>query len=84
MKLQDLLASSANPKQLSLTVTGALSLIVPLAALVIKATGHDVDNATLQNIVAVIGDAVFAIGTAVSSIMMVVGVIRKLVIAFQK
>lgn len=83
MKLKDLLASSQDPKQLSMTITGALTLIVPLAALVIKSTGHEVSNAELQEGVNMIGDAVFAVGTAVSSILLVYGAVRKLINALR-
>lgn len=80
--MNNLLASSVDPKQLSLTVKGFLLLIVPLAGMLISYSGHHVDNSSLENIATIVGDAVYAIGGAVSAIALVVGAIRKLNASF--
>ena len=75
--LQQVLQSSKDPAKLSLTVTGLLTTVIPVMGLVINASGHSVDNATLQSIVTAIGSAIVAIGAAVSAVMTIWGLVRK-------
>lgn len=81
--MNKLLASSSDPKQLSLTIKGALVLLVPLVALIVKAAGGQVDNADLQGIVDVIADIVFFAGSIVSLGATLVGAVRKIVNSFK-
>lgn len=81
--MNKLLASSTDPKQLSLTIKGALTLVLPLAALIIKATGGQVDNKDLEGIIEVIGDIAFFAGSILSLGAIFVGAIRKIVNSFK-
>ena len=81
--MKQLFASSADPKQLSLTIKGALMLIVPLAAMVIKAVGGDVTNYDLEQIVDIITDLVFFVGSIVSLGAILWGAVRKLLNSFK-
>lgn len=77
-KLEQILASCKDPSKLSLTVVGVLSTLIPLAGFAINASGHSVDNASLQAIVTAIGSAIVAVGSAVSACLTVWGLVRKL------
>lgn len=81
--MNKLLASSIDPKQLSLTIKGALTLILPLAALLIKAAGGEVDNKNLEQIVEVISDIAFFVGSILSLGAILVGAVRKIVNSLQ-
>lgn len=81
--MNKLLASSIDSKQLSLTIKGALTLILPLAALLIKAAGGQVDNKDLEGIIEVIGDIAFFAGSILSLGAIFVGAIRKIVNSFK-
>ena len=81
--MNKLLVSSTDPKQLSLTIKGALTLILPLAALLIKASGGQVDNQDLEGIIEVIGDIAFFAGSILSLGAIFVGAIRKIVNSFK-
>ena len=81
--MNKLLASSSDPKQLSLTIKGVLVLILPLAAVAMKAAGHQVDEELLKNGIDLLSDAIIAIGGAVSAVALVVGAVRKIVNSFK-
>lgn len=78
------LTSSSDPKQLSLTVRGVLVAVVPLVAVGIKLAGGELDDSQVQAIVDGVSEAVFLFGSAVSVIMMVVGLIRKVYNTFSQ
>lgn len=75
--LEQILQSSQDPDQLSLTVKGVLSALIPVAGAILVWTGHSVDNATLQAIVDAIGNLIIVGGTAVSMFATLWGLIRK-------
>jgi hypothetical protein len=75
--MNKLLASSSDPKQLSLTVRGVLVAVVPLVAVVIRAAGGELDDSQVQAIIDGVSEAVFLLGSAVSAVMMVAGLVRK-------
>lgn len=80
--MNKLLASSTDPKQLSLTVKGFLILLIPIATLVIKLAGGEVSNETLQTIIDNIADIVFFSSSILSLIAMIVGAVRKIAKSF--
>lgn len=82
--MNKLLASSSDPKQLSLTVRGVLVAVVPLVAVVIRAAGGELDDSQVQVIIDSVSNAVFMFGSAVSLIMMVAGLIRKVYKTFSQ
>ena len=82
--MNKLLASSSDPKQLSLTVRGVLVAIVPLVAVVIRAAGGELDDSQVQLIIDNVSNAVFLFGSAVSLVMMVAGLIRKVYNTFSQ
>lgn len=45
------LGSSANPEELSMTVKGLLVSLVPLLMVVLKATGVDIDESTVLEVI---------------------------------
>lgn len=75
--LNKFLQSSKNPQELSLMIKGVLTASMPLAGVVLKATGHEIDNETLKDIIEKVGDVVIAFGSAVSAVMIVWGALRK-------
>lgn len=77
-------ASSSDPKQLSLTVRGVLVAVVPLVAVAIKLAGGELDDGQVQAIVDGVSEAVFLFGSAVSVVMMVVGLVRKVYNTFSQ
>lgn len=82
--MNKLLASSSDPKQLSLTVRGVLVAVVPLVAVVIRVAGGELDDSQVQVIIDSVSNAVFMFGSAVSLIMMVAGLIRKVYKTFSQ
>ena len=74
--LNDFLKSSVNPGELSLRIRGALMTIVPIAGLVLKSIGSEIDEQSLKDVVELIGEVVMAVGTAVSAVMMLYGTVR--------
>ena len=78
MNLKALLASSSDAKQLSMTIKGFLALLVVPAGLLINLSGHQVDNEQLKAAVEAVGETVSLIGSAVSSVLVVGGILRKL------
>lgn len=82
--MNKLLASSVDPKQLSLTVKGSLALVIPLAAILIKSLGGEVSNDQLEQIVDALAEAAFLIGSIISLCTMVLGVVRKIAVSFEK
>jgi hypothetical protein len=77
------LASSADPKQISIVVKGAIVAIAPIIALLIKAAGGEISNEELETIVTVTCDIVAALGSIASLAMMGYGVIRKVYYSIQ-
>jgi hypothetical protein len=77
------LASSTDPKQLSLTIKGALVLIIPLASVLIKYFGGTIDDRELEQIVDIIADIAFFAGSIVSLLAMFAGAIRKISNSFK-
>lgn len=77
------LASSSNPKELSLTIKGAIVAATPIIALIIKAMGGQIDNDTIQQFATYLSDIVFVVGTLASSVMMIVGILRKVYNSFK-
>ncbi len=81
--MNKILASSTDPKQLSMSIKGALILIVPLAALVIKAAGGEVENEQLENVIDIIADIVYFAGSILSLGTMLLGAVRKIASSFK-
>lgn len=82
-KMNPVLVSSADPKQLSLTIKGAIVAIAPIMALVIKMAGGEISNNELETVVNAATDIVVALGSIASLAMMAFGVIRKVYYSFK-
>jgi len=77
--LKKIFQSSQDPQQLSLTVKGILASLVPVAGMLLKLSGHMVDNNDLNQVVDVAGNVVIAFGTLFSACGMLWGLIRKFI-----
>ncbi len=77
------LASSSKPKELSLTIKGAIVAATPIIALVIKFAGGEIDNGDIELVANYSADIVFVAGTLASSIMMIAGIARKVYNSFR-
>lgn len=77
------LTSSSNPKELSLTIKGAIVAAAPIIALVIKFAGGEINNDDIQTVANYAADLVFLVGTVASSVMMIVGIARKVYKSFR-
>jgi hypothetical protein len=77
------LASSADPKQISIMVKGAIVAIAPIIALVIKAAGGEISNEELQSVINVSTDIIAALGSIASLAMIGYGLLRKVYYSFQ-
>lgn len=82
MKLPTLLRSSYDPNKLGLTVRGFLVGLVPLVLVLSGATGAGVDASALTQAIDAVVSALVAIATAISSIMVALGLLRKLLVRF--
>lgn len=69
--------SSSGSGDLSLTIKGLLMSIIPLVVLVLNATGHQIVISEEQ-----IDQFVFAISGVISSVMIIVGITRKVITFF--
>ena len=77
LRMNKLIASSVDPKQLSLTVKGILvSLVVPIT-IVLHALGKNISQDELSALVELITNVVAAAATLVSTVMMLYGSARK-------
>jgi len=65
------LGSSVNPNKLSLTIKGALIALVPIIVAILKASGVDITEISLI-------DLINSIFTAVSALLVVYGLGRKI------
>lgn len=77
MKYPKLLGSSVNPNELSMTIKGILLGLIPLAVVIFTSTGIDITSGELTEVV----NAIVAV---LSTVLTVVGLIRKLVVANTK
>lgn len=82
--MKNLIASSADAKQLSLTVKGLMFTLIPVAGLILKSTGQEIDEQVLRDTIGMVGDAVIAVGAALSALAMVVGSVRRILASFKK
>ena len=82
--MNKLLASSTDPKQVSLTLQGVLAVFVPLAAYLVRQAGGELDADVTQRIIDISSQIVIAIGSLASLIMMLVGLVRKVANTFGK
>ena len=80
MKYPKLLGSSVDANRLALTVKGILVGLIPVIVVLAKAKGFDLNPGSVSIFGQQLSDAIVAIGSAVSAVMVVVGVIRKLVV----
>ncbi len=71
--------SSADPRAMSLTVKGVLVALVPVIIAVLNMTGIDIDNNSLESVINSITAIVFLLGTVVSALMTVTGLMRKII-----
>lgn len=60
-----------------MTVKGILMGIVPIAMIILKSVGHEIDNDLLQQIVDVITNIVATFATIVAAVVSLWGLIRK-------
>lgn len=81
--MNKLIASSADPTQISLTLKGILVGIVPVVFILLHTIGAKIDQPTLQTIVESVTNVITALGTLVSAVMVAYGVIRKLILDVQ-
>lgn len=75
--------SSADPQQLALTVKGILLMVIPLVIATAKLAGVELTNEDLNAVVQVVGDIIIAVAGVVSLVMTLLGLLRKVVIAWQ-
>lgn len=73
-----LVASSADPNKVSLTVTSALTALIPYGIFLSGITHHSLDAADAGAVVAAIGTLVQVLLTAVSVCLFLYGLIRKI------
>jgi hypothetical protein len=81
-ELNPILASSADPTELSLTVKGLLVIFVPIAMAVLRITGYTVPDTDTTALIDATANVVSVGATFVSAIMIFYGLARKLVHAF--
>ena len=84
MRYPKYLGSSVDPEKLATTVRGHLLGIIPVVILDSGLFGVTLDISELDNLVEVIASAITAIGLAISSVMVVYGAIRKIIMKFKK
>lgn len=82
--MNKLLQSSVNPKDLSLTIKGVLTMLVPMIAIALNLAGKQVDDATITSIIDAITNVVATAATTISAFMVLYGLVRKLVLSFKK
>jgi uncharacterized membrane protein len=80
MQIPKFLTSSVNPEQLGLTVKGLLVAIIPTVLLIAGLTHLNLGQTDLTSLADAIVEATVAISTAVSAVMVVVGLIRKILV----
>lgn len=82
-KYPGMLGSSVDATKLALTVKGILVGILPVALIVSKSFGLELDGTELNTIIDAIENLIITVGSVVSLAMTVVGLIRKLIVKFK-
>lgn len=82
-KYPKLLGSSIDPYKLSMTIKGLIIGAIPVLVLLGRLTGVDLDPGTLNDLADSAENTILIIGTAVSSVVTLVGVIRKIAVALK-
>lgn len=70
-------ASSVDPNQVSLTIKGVFTLIVPLATILVNRAGHNLDNAQVVAVEDAITNVVVVGSSLISAFMVLFGLFRK-------
>lgn len=77
-KYPKILGSSVDASKLSMTFKGIAVGLIPAIAIIFKLSGNEsLDEKTLYDAVDSIGDVIVTAGALVSSVMVVMGLIRK-------
>lgn len=78
--LKKFLVSSANPEQVSMTIKGMLLAFIPFVLLAVNALGIGVGEGDLKEVVEAVGAFVVAIMGSISSVMVLYGLVRKIIV----
>ncbi len=81
--MNKLLASSVDPKDLSLTIKGLLLSSVPIVMLLLQAAGKQIQQDEISLFVQVVSDIIAGLGALASAVMVAFGMARKLYVAFR-
>ena len=81
MKYPKLLSSSVDPQALSLTVKGVIVGAIPVVGFVVQLLGINLPGDVINDLAESVGNTILQIGAAVSAIMVVIGVVRKILVA---
>ena len=84
LDLKKFLVSSANPDAVSMTVKGMLLAFVPFVLLALNALGIDVGEGDLKAVIDAIGAVAVALLGSISSVMVLYGLVRKIIVARKK
>lgn len=83
MTINKVFGSSADPTELALTFKGILVGLVPIAMIAVRAAGHDISQDQLKELVETVTNIVAAGGALASAMMVALGVVRKVWLAFK-
>lgn len=78
MKIPSWLQSSKSPEQVSLTIKGFLLGLVPVIVILTKVFQIDIAEAQINEIIDTLGNTIIVVWTAVSGVITLYGLIRKL------
>lgn len=78
MKIPSWLQSSQDSNKVSLSVKGFLTGLIPLIVILVKVFQIDIAEAQINEIIDTLGNTVIVVWTAVSAIITLYGLIRKL------
>ena len=81
MKYPKLLSSSVDPQKLSLTVKGVIVGAIPVIMFLAPLFGVNLSDGILNDLAESVGNVILQVGATVSAAMVVVGVVRKILVA---
>lgn len=73
-----LVLSSANANNISLTVKGILTAILPVLILILQTFNLETDSQTLADVINYTGTIIVSLGGAIASVATAVGLFRKI------
>lgn len=76
-------ASSVDPEQVSLTIKGVFTLLVPLVTILVNRAGHNLDNTQVVAMEDAVTNVIVIGSSLISAFMILFGLFRKVMVSLK-